>query len=276
MNELVAGKSGGALAAVNALKGNLKKVQMQMPETQGSQYLRFLQDGNWVFGQENEEVLPEDKAAINPMSIKTGWSCWTERPGKGAQNENLGEHMVALGGDPVGKHELPEKRDPKNGDTACAWREQVSVDIKFLSGPHKGKQVHYKTTSMGGIGAMRALIDQIILRLDEDPENIVPVVSLDGDHYNHKKYGRTYTPVIHIKSWASIDGDEAAAGEIVGAEPPKVKEKKPEPVAAPKRSRTRAVEPEPEQEYEQEPDADEPKAVDEQIASGEVPRRRRR
>lgn len=275
MNELVASKSGGALAAVNALRGNLKKAQMQMPETQGSQYLRFLQDGNWVFGQENEEVLPSDMAAINPMSLKTGWSCWTDRPGKGAKNENLGEHMVALGGDAVGKHELPEKRDPKNGDKACDWREQVSIDVKFLSGPHKGKQVHYKTTSLGGINALHALIDQIKLQLDEDPENIVPVVSLDGDHYNHKSYGRTYTPVIRIKSWVSIDGDEAAAGEIVGA-PPKTEEKKPEPEAAPKRSRTRAVEPEPEQEDEQEPDADEPKAVDEQIAGGEAPRRRRR
>lgn len=219
MNDIVEKKSGGALAAVGALKGNLKKVQTQLPETQGLQYLRFLQDGSWVFGQENEEVMVEDQVAFNPLSIKTGWSCWTDRPGKGVKNENLGESMVPLGSDPIAKHDLPEKKDPQNKGEVCDWREQISVDLRFLSGPHKGKQVHYKTTSVGGIGAMRALIDQIILQLDEDPENIVPIVSLDGDHYNHKAYGRTYTPLLKITDWMSINGPEAVTEEI---------EKKPE------------------------------------------------
>lgn len=262
MNAIVEKKSGGALAAVQALKGNLKKVQTQLPETQGLQYLRFLQDGSWVFGQENEEVMPEDKVAFNPMSIKTGWSCWTDRPGKGVKNENLGESMVPLGADPIAKHDLPEKRDPQNKNEVCEWREQISVDAKFLSGPHKGKQVHYKTTSVGGIGAMRALIDQIILQLDENPENIVPIVSLDGDHYNHKAYGRTYTPLLRITDWMSIDGPEAVTKEI--EEKPKAKALEPE--AEDDVIDADAVE---QPQTDEEPETDEPQAE-------EAPRRRRR
>jgi len=216
MNEVVDMKSSGALAAVRALKGNLKRVQMQLPDTQGAPYLRFLQDGNWVFGQDNEEVLTEDLAAINTLSIRTGWSCWTDRPGKGVKNENLGESMVPLGSDPLTRETLPVHRDPKNNNAVCEWRAQISADVKFLSGPHKGTQVHYKTTSIGGINAMRVLVDQIILQVDEDPGNIVPVVHLDGDHYNHKAYGRTYTPVFRVVDWIPMDGPApvAVAGVI--------------------------------------------------------------
>ena len=213
MTNDVANVTGGALAAASALKGKLQKAKAAIPETQGSQYLRFLQDGNWVFGQENEEVLPEDMVAVNTLSIKTGWSCWTDRPGKGAKNENLGEVMVPLGADAIPKSDLPIKKDASDNNAVCEWREQFSVDVMILTGPNKGKQVHYKTTSMGGMGAMNAMLDQIMLQLDEDPANIVPVVSLGSDHYNHKKYGRTYTPVIKIKDWMSLEDDALSPSE---------------------------------------------------------------
>lgn len=224
----VATRQSGALAGAAALKGNLKKVQMQLPDTQNLQYLRYLQDGNWVFGQENEQVYEDDRAAINPMSIKTGWSCWTDRPGRGTKNENMGETMVPLGQDAILKSDLPVHRDSQNDDKPCEWKEQISFDVRFMDGPNKGKQVHYKTTSVGGMKAARGLIDQIIQQLDDDPENVVPVVNLKGDHYNHKSYGRTYTPIISIIDWVSMDG-EAATEEVEdnSDDTKKVEEKKP-------------------------------------------------
>jgi len=208
-----------ALAAAQALKGKLQKTKAQLPDVQGSQYLRFLQDGNWVFGQENEQVTKDDDCAINPMSIRTGWSCWTDRPGRGASNENLGEELVPLGQDAIPKASLPVHKDPKDGDKVCEWRELIAVDVKFMTGPHKGKQVLFKTTSVGGIGAMNALIDQIMLQLDEDPAHVVPIVNLDGEHYMHKKWGRTYTPVIRIVDWVSLDG-AASVQERVDVDEP--------------------------------------------------------
>lgn len=212
-------KTGNALAGIAGLKGNLRKAKAQIPESINAQFLRFLQDGHWVFGQENEEVKTEDRVAVNPMSIKTGFSCWTDRPGKGAKNENMGEAMVPLGAEPLLKSDLPKHKDPQNGDALCEWKEQVSVDVKFLSGPHKGKQVHYKTTSVGGTSAIGALMDQIMIQLDEDENNPVPIVNFDGDHYNHKKYGRTYTPLIRIVGWTDMNAVGADAAPE--AAPPK-------------------------------------------------------
>lgn len=260
--------TGGALAAANALKGKLQKAKASIPDVQGSQYLRFLQDGDWVFGQENEGVLPEDKVAVNTLSIKTGWSCWTDRPGKGAKNDNLGEMMVPLGADAIAKSDLPVKRDASDNNAICEWREQFSVDMMILTGPNKGKQVHYKTTSVGGMGAMNAMLDQVMLQLDEDPANIVPVVSLGSDHYNHKKWGRTYTPVIKIKDWMSLDDDamtpdeEEADAPEPKTETPKARTRKAAPVEEPEDDETDPIEGE--------------IVDDEQDEQPEEPRRRRR
>jgi len=35
-------------------------------------------------------------------------------------------------------------------------------------------------------------------------------VTLGKDHYQHKSYGRIYTPVFKIVEWVSMDGEEAA------------------------------------------------------------------
>jgi hypothetical protein len=47
----------------------------------------------------------------------------------------------------------------------------------------------------------------------------VPIVTLGKDHYQHKSYGRIYTPVFEIVEWVSMDGEEAAPEAEAGAQP---------------------------------------------------------
>lgn len=214
MSTEVVNPTNNALAAAAALKRNLQKARAQIPDTQNMAYLRFGRDGVWVFGVDNDEVFEDDVIAINTLSIKTGYSCWTDRPKGGGKNEIMGEVMVALGQPAVVKADLPVHKDPQNGGAVCEWKEQSSADFKFMSGPHKGKQVHYSTTSRGGLSAMSALIDQIILQVDEDRDNIVPRVTLSDDNYPHKQYGKVYVPIIKIVGWQGLeDGAEAAPAE---------------------------------------------------------------
>lgn len=238
--EVASKATSGALAAANALKGNLAKVRSNMPETRGAGFMSFGKDGIWTFGQANEEVFPEDVIAINPMSIETGFICWSDRGDSGPKNEVLGEVMVKLGGDVPLKHTLPQKEDDRSVKTP-EWKEQYKLQMRFMSGPHKGTQVTFATTSLGGVDAVGGLIDQIMLQLDEDPANIVPMVSLDASHYMHKKYGKTYTPAIKITDWVTLEdqaepvdaaGDDASEAEAPEPEAPKAE--------APKRARTRA------------------------------------
>ena len=278
-NEVANKATSGALAAANALKGNLQKVRSNMPETRGAGFMAFGKDGIWTFGQANEEVFPEDVIAVNPMSIETGFICWSDRGDSGPKNEVLGEVMVKLGGDVPLKHTLPVKEDERSVKSP-EWREQYKLQMRFMSGPHKGTQVTFATTSLGGIDAVGGLIDQIMLQLDEDPANIVPLLSLDSSFYIHKKYGKTYTPVIKIADWASLDDQPAeAAGEDAGedeapetpkTEAPKRTRTRSAPAetetTAPKRTRTRAAPAE----------VEEAEVVEPEPAEEEVPQRRRR
>lgn len=203
----VARPQGGALAAVKSLKTNLTKVVATLPAGD-RKFLRFLQDGNWVFGADNQEIEKgKDELALNPLSIKTGWCCWTDYDEKGRKNELLGEVLVPLGQQPPLKHELK--------DTGWEWKEMIVCDFKVMTGPHKGKQVQYSTNSYGGIKMMRSLIDQIIVQLEEDEVNVVPIIVLESDHYPHKVWGRTYTPEYEIVEFIPLDGpqDDGAQAE---------------------------------------------------------------
>lgn len=267
-NAVTTRAAGGALAAAQALKSNLAKIRDELPQG-GSSFLRFLQDGNWVFGKENHEVAKgKDEVAVNPLSIKTGWSCWTDYDERGKKNELIEEILVPLGTPKPLKHQLK--------DHGWEWRELVSADFKILSGPHKGKQVTFSTTSKGGVGMMRSLIDQILVQLDEDPANIVPVLVLDSGHYPHPKWGRTYTPAYELIEFISLDGEamsDPEPEEEEAEEKPARRASKSEPEQPARRARKEEPEPEPEEVEEAEAAEEAEEAAEDQ---DEAPRRRRR
>ena len=243
-NEVTTPKNTG-LGALSALRGGLQSVRMKLPESGGSPYLRLLKDGDWVFGQEDNAIAKSTEAVVNPLSIKHGYSCWTNRqPGQG-KNENLGEIMVGLNAPLPLIHELPQHSDPVTGQN-CAWKDQMSVDVKFIGGKHKGTQVMWKVSSVGGLNAAKGILDEILARLDMDTPFVCPIITLDSDSYKHATYGKTYTPKIEVVGWMDLEGNEEDA-EDNGA-PADVVEKlaapapEPEPAAAeePARRRRRA------------------------------------
>ena len=258
-NEVAKTKS-AALAVAQNLKGKLRQTRAQIPDQIAGAYLRFLQDGSWVFGSDSVDVTDE-KVAVNPLSIQIGWTCWTDHKaehGKTLKNECLGEDMVGLGEAQTPKRELP--------DYGWPWREQVSVDVKVLTGPSKGHQLTYKTSSVGGLRALNALIDQIMLQIDEDPAHIVPQVELGGDHYNHKTWGRTYTPELRIVDWLTLDGDKSDDDQDVEED-----DVDDEPAPAP--TRRRAARPAPEPDVVEDDGGDD---ADDDVPASEEPVRRRR
>jgi hypothetical protein len=55
----------------------------------------------------------------------------------------------------------------------------------------------------------------------------VPLVALKKEHYQHKSYGRIFTPIFEVTGWASLDSAEApeavedAVDEEVATEAPR-------------------------------------------------------
>lgn len=233
MNTAVTKPAAGGLAALQSLRSGLAQVRTQIPASVGGQpLLRLLKDGQWVMGQEDSAIANGTEAIVNPMSFQSGYSCWTNRGPAQGKNELMGEEMWGIGAAKPMAHDMPVHHDPRTQER-CAWKDCLSVDIKLLEGPYEGQQALYKTTSVGGVRAMTALLDAIMAKLDTGSEYICPIIQIGSDSYNHNSYGRTYVPSLAIVGWASMEGDEEGGED--GAPPAVdvvVKQPEPEPVKA--------------------------------------------
>jgi len=195
MSNLVAFNKAG-LPALAAIATAIKTVAAPAASA-GSVILKMDKTGHWVFGADQTEVEPDSKWAINPFSFVHGWIAW----GDGVV---LGEKMVALT-DP-----LPDTDDaPPN--SARGWEKQVGFSLKCLTGEDKGLEARYSTTSVGGKRSYEALASAFANQVSVDESKPVPVVLLKKEHYQHKSYGRIYTPIFEIVEFMSMDGPEEEA-----------------------------------------------------------------
>lgn len=256
---------GGAVADPSALKAGLTKYKQEAPPViDGQTLLRLLTDGDWVFGAENADVEEGSIWAINPFSITHGLCSWTDHP-KGKSNELVGEVMVPF------TESAPSEADMR--DTGWPWKRQVAIDLLCITGDDKGTQVHYKTTSIGGLRAIDGFINALLKQLGENEAECIGLVILSSDHYEHKKYGRTYVPIIEIDGWASQSDDLLNLYEDEG-EPEKPA---PKPKAKPKVTggrKARTVKSKEEQEAQSEAEVEPEQAPTTEEAP--PPRRRRR
>ena len=190
MSNLVAFNKAG-LPALAAIATAIKTVAAPSAAA-GSVILKMDKTGHWVYGADQTEVESDSKWAVNPFSFVHGWIAW----GDGVV---LGEKMVALT-DP-----LPDNDDaPPNA--ARGWEKQVGFSLKCLTGEDKGLEARYTATSVGGRRGFETLASAFANQVSTNESKPVPVVLLKKEHYQHKSYGRIYTPVFEIVEFMSMDG----------------------------------------------------------------------
>ena len=215
------------LGALGALKSGLANVRAKMPEAGGKGILRMLQEADgWVFGQEDNALPLGTEVVVNPLSIKHGYSCWTDRAKGEGKNELLKELLYPISQQAPALHELDQLEDPKTG-AKCAWKDLIAMEMKILSGKHSGTEISYKPTSVGGMNASRTVLDAILAKLDEDTPFVCPVIELQQDHYKHASYGKTYVPEFKVVGWMDLEGNEEGDDVVDG--PAAVARKEPEP-----------------------------------------------
>ena len=187
------------LPSVTTLTTALRTLEQDVGAV-GSAIIKMDKTGHWVYGADQTEVDDESTWAVNPFSFVHGFIAWGD-------GEVLGEKMVSV------TQPLPELESaPPNAKKG--WEQQVGMMIKCVTGEDKGLEARYTVTSVGGKRAIQALGVAIAEQNEKDQSKPVPVVKLKKDHYQHKSYGRIYTPVFEILEWVSMDGEtEAAAPE---------------------------------------------------------------
>jgi len=183
------------LPSVSTLTTALRTLEQDVGAA-GTAIIKMDKTGHWVYGADQTEVDDDSTWAVNPFSFVHGFIAWGD-------GEVLGEKMVSV------TQPLPELESaPPNAKKG--WEQQVGMMIKCLSGEDKGLEARYTVTSVGGKRAIQALGVAIAEQIEKDQSKPVPVVKLKKDHYQHKSYGRIYTPVFEILEWVSMDGETEA------------------------------------------------------------------
>ena len=190
MSNLVAFKSAG-LPSVQSL-GSALRVAAQQAAPMGVVILKMDRTGHWVFGADQDEVEAGSKWAVNPFSFVHGYVAWGDGKVLGEKLGSMLEPMPEVGEAPPGAEK--------------GWEMQVGFSLKCISGEDAGMEARFTATSVGGKRSVQALALAVAEQADKDQSKIVPVVTLGKDHYQHKSYGRIYTPVFEVQSWMSMDG----------------------------------------------------------------------
>jgi hypothetical protein len=194
---------GGSLPSVQSLSTALRAIKEDTGA--GVTILKMDKTGHWVFGADQTEIEDDSLWAINPFSFVHGYIAWGD-------GEVLGEKMCSI------SEALPEL-DPAPAGAKRGWEKQVGFSLKCLNGEDEGLDARYTVTSVGGKRAAQELAVAIAEQVDKDQTKPVAVVSLGKEHYQHKSYGRIYTPIFKVVRWASMDGEAASTGEDVRADP---------------------------------------------------------
>jgi hypothetical protein len=194
--------SSANLPAVSSLSTSLRALEKDVGPA-GTVILKMDKTGHWVFGADQTEAEPDSLWAINPFSFIHGFIAWGD-------GEVLGEKMVGVS-EPLPELESAHK-DAKRG-----WETQIGMSLKCTTGEDKDMEARFTTTSVGGKRAVQTLGVAIATQVEKDQSKPVPVVRLKKDHYQHKSYGKIYTPVFEIVEWVGLDGAQEEVA--VEAEP---------------------------------------------------------
>jgi len=198
MNNLTAFKNAG-LPSVQSLSSALRSIQSDVG-SEGNVILKMDKTGHWVFGADQTEVEDDSIWAVNPFSFVHGYIAWGD-------GEVLAEKMASVA------EPLPEL-DPAPPAAKRGWEMQVGMTLACTNGEDEGMQARYSTTSVGGKRAVQALAVAIAEQVDKDQSKPVPLVRLKKEHYQHKSYGRIYTPVFEVIEWVAMDGDTSEEAEL--------------------------------------------------------------
>ena len=204
MTTSVAVFANAGLPSVTSLATALRSISSDVGPS-GVVIIKMDKTGHWVFGADQTEVEDDSTWAINPFSFVHGYIAWGD-------GEVLGEKMTGV------NQPLPEMPEAPPG-AKKGWEMQIGCSLKCLSGEDEGMEARYTTTSVGGKKAVQALAVEIAAAVEKDQTKPVPVVELKKEHYQHKSFGRIYTPVFEVKEWVGMGGETVAAPAASAPEP---------------------------------------------------------
>jgi hypothetical protein len=168
-------------------------------------FLKFTK-GDWTLGEDEKPVTAEARFIASLEEYYRGWVRWWD--GKPT------DHLI---GRVVDRHRVPAREElgdqdeskwetEPNGARRDPWAKTVYLAMRDVS---NDEVVCFTSSSDGGRKAVARLAD----RYDRQRHRFkakMPVVTLESESYDHKKYGKILKPRFRIVDWSFWDDETAA------------------------------------------------------------------
>lgn len=180
--------------------------------------LKFTRYGEWIAGQDEEEIDAGTRYIPIMDELLIGWQKWED--GKPAE-----QHMGKLseGFRPAKRSELGDddeatwERDDK-GNPKDPWQ---LTNMLILKAEDSDRIYTYSPSSRGGLSALGELCGQFGKMIRQKPDQY-PIIELQTSSYKHEKYGKTFIPVLKVVGWttkdAALDALNASTASATNAE----------------------------------------------------------
>jgi hypothetical protein len=213
-----------AMAAVAAIGTALNGVDTSIGRSDKPMMFFKSRENIWTYGRQQIEPEEGSRWAVNPMTFQRGYVAFDG-------SKKVGERMLFVGLPKIDPADLP--------DVGFPWQEQMSVEMKCLSGADAGVEVCFKAATVGGNSCVLQLIEQIRNRISagQHGDKIVPILLLEKSGYQHQQYGWIGTPQLNLVAWTSLNDPAPAPAEGGGREPPREPPASPPPTEQPRRRR---------------------------------------
>lgn len=180
--------------------------------------------GDWLCGQENDDVPVGTKFVANMFEFYRGWVRW-------ADNKPTDQIMgrVSDGYHPPKRGELGDmEEDDWELDTdnkrRDPWQETAQIVMKGVD-DRADELYTFTTASKGGRDCMAALSDAFSKQRRRQKPDAVPVVAINTSYYEHKERGRIKVPEMKIVGWVSRDVFDDMTSEVSETGNPEIVDK---------------------------------------------------
>lgn len=212
MNELATQQHGTAVGHVGGNYFQSYGEQVSQRSIVGK-LLKFSK-GDFLMGEDNEEVEEGTKFVANMDELMVGWIRWEDSKPTDQIMGRVSEGYQAPKRNTLGDDDKSQWEVDEQGRERDPWQFSNYLILKNPEGNGEDDLFTFTTSSRGGLNAIGELCKAYGKAMRQRPDEF-PIVALKVGSYQHsnKAYGRIKFPIFEVTGWAPKAEFAQALGE---------------------------------------------------------------
>ena len=156
--------------------------------------LKFIK-GDWLVGQDNEELPLGTKLAADMMNAEWGWFRWKDQKPVDRRMVTVSSGQPVPSRDQLGHDDRQLWDIDANGKPRDPWQRTIEIPVREISG--EKREFILSGSSKGFEGGCKALFKAFDKGRRANAGK-TPVIELRSDKYSHPTYGIVKTPAMPL------------------------------------------------------------------------------